>query len=241
MCVPAPLCGAYPRRHRKEDRDTGPRGACRQRRPAPALEVVPSRRGLRSPPGSGDPHAVDARPLLRWLFTEGRKLDDLGSLLRCVSQQLVRIGVPVDRTFFSSLRSCCTRRRQPRVPRVVRRGDGQTLRACIWFSDLRGCTALSNGIEPQALLDIPNDTFDTLVGAIAAVGGRVLAFIGDGLLAVFIDDEASTACRRFLRAVRESQARLASHRHPGFDRARDDVAFASDSIWGVDRYAPDRH
>ena len=90
----------------------------------------------------------------------------------------------------------------------VRRGDVQTLRACIWFSDLRSFTALSDSVETPALLAILNDTFDVLVGAIEAEGGQVLKFIGDGLLAVFLDDDASNACRRGLRAARAAQERL---------------------------------
>jgi len=284
---------------------------------------------------------MNERPLLDWLLTEGREVNDLGLLLRAVSHRLVQIGLPVDRTLFASfvlhpqtaaLTACwradgdevaleevprhffderehedsplfeVRRTRRPlrvelrelsthayqdlrelidqgytdyaafpvflggepqggltfasRAPgglgaagfallgkviptltavmdrllrdfimkrllmaylgedagaRVfhgqVRRGDGQTLRACIWFSDLRGFTALSDSVESAALLDILNDTFDVLVGAIDAEGGQVLKFIGDGLLAVFIDDDAPRACQRGLRgaALREER------------------------------------
>ena len=285
---------------------------------------------------------MDARPLLRWLFTEGRDLDDLALLLRGVSRRLLQLGVPVDRTLFASFvlhpqTAALTARwiaefdevvfeevphhffdegqhkdsplfevrRERRSLRVelrkhsthayqdlrelieqgytdyaafpvllrgipqggltfasrspdgfgqagfellgeilpplaavidgllrefilkrllvaylgedagarvfqgqVRRGDGQTLRACIWFSDLRGFTALSDRVEPADLLVILNDTFDVLVGAIEAEGGQVLKFIGDGLLAVFLDDDESTACQRGLRAARGAQGRL---------------------------------
>jgi adenylate cyclase len=289
---------------------------------------------------------MDARPLLDWLLTEGREVNDLAVLLRAVSARLAQLGVPVDRTVFASfvlhpqvaalsarwvadgdevsleevphdffegqedagspffevrrerrplrvhlhqlrshpyptlhelidqgytdyaafpvflggvpqggltfasrapdgfgpgcvellgeiipaltavmervLRDFVTRRllmaylgadAGDRVFRgQVRRGDGQTIRPCIWFSDLRGFTALSDSVEPPALLDILNDTFDLLVGAIQAEGGEVLKFIGDGLLAVFLDDDAKAACQRGLRAARGAQERLAALR-----------------------------
>lgn len=91
----------------------------------------------------------------------------------------------------------------------VRRGEGQTLRACIWFSDLRGFTALSDRVEAAALLDTLNATFDVLVGAIEGEGGQVLKFIGDGLLAVFFHDDEQRACRRALDAARAAQEGLA--------------------------------
>jgi adenylate cyclase len=67
----------------------------------------------------------------------------------------------------------------------VQRGQGETIRAVVSFSDLRNFTGLSDRLPPQALLELLNDTFDCVVGAVTAHGGEVLKFIGDAVLTVF--------------------------------------------------------
>ncbi|MBI5531662.1 MAG: adenylate/guanylate cyclase domain-containing protein [Deltaproteobacteria bacterium] len=67
----------------------------------------------------------------------------------------------------------------------IKRGDTESIRAVIWFSDLRGFTQLANTIEPSALVSVLNDLFDCQVPAIERHGGEVLKFMGDGLLAIF--------------------------------------------------------
>lgn len=68
---------------------------------------------------------------------------------------------------------------------TIRRGDGRRIEAVIWASDLRGFTALSDRLAPQAMLVVLNAYFAAMAGTVAAHGGEVLKFIGDGLLAVF--------------------------------------------------------
>ncbi|MSQ83719.1 MAG: adenylate/guanylate cyclase domain-containing protein [Myxococcales bacterium] len=68
---------------------------------------------------------------------------------------------------------------------AIRRGDTESTRAVIWFSDLRGFTAMSSELPPTAIIATLNDLFDCQVPAIDACGGQVLKFIGDGLLAIF--------------------------------------------------------
>jgi adenylate cyclase len=65
------------------------------------------------------------------------------------------------------------------------RGDIETIRSVIWFSDLRGFTNIASQIPPQELISILNGVFECQVPAIQAHGGEVLKFIGDGLLAIF--------------------------------------------------------
>lgn len=95
---------------------------------------------------------------------------------------------------------------------LVHRGDRTTLEAAIAFTDLRGFSSTSETHDPDAVLDLLNDTFEAQVGAIEAQGGHVLAFLGDGLLAIFPDDEADArgaACDRALAATRDLDARIA--------------------------------
>jgi len=93
----------------------------------------------------------------------------------------------------------------------IRRGYVEDIRATIWLSDMRGFTALSERLPPQALVDLLNRYFDCQVPAILDHGGEVLKFMGDGLLAIFplaSGDEVSAVCRRALACARQAQARV---------------------------------
>ena len=95
----------------------------------------------------------------------------------------------------------------------IRRGHVETLRASIWLSDMRGFTALSERLPPQALIDRLNVYFGAQVPAILDHGGEVLKFMGDGLLAIFpIDNgqDAGSVCRRALDCARAFRDRIAA-------------------------------
>lgn len=92
----------------------------------------------------------------------------------------------------------------------VRRGDQQTLRAAVWFCDVRGFTRLSATLPLPQVLDLLNDTFEVIVNGLHAHGGQVLKFMGDGLLAVFTDgDDEGATCRSAAAAVTTVQRQLA--------------------------------
>ncbi len=67
----------------------------------------------------------------------------------------------------------------------IRRGDGETIHAAFWYSDLRGSTELADTLAPEAFIAILNTYFEASAGAVLEKGGEVLSFIGDGVLAVF--------------------------------------------------------
>jgi len=94
----------------------------------------------------------------------------------------------------------------------IQLGDTDTLRAVIWFSDLRGFTSLTQRVAPAHVIRALNELFECQIPAIEAHGGEVLKFIGDGLLAIFPFDAATgpTAerCKAALDAVTESLANL---------------------------------
>lgn len=76
----------------------------------------------------------------------------------------------------------------------IRRGTGEKLSAVLWSSDLRGFTARSDRLPGDRMIAILNALFDVQAKAIAAHGGDILKFIGDGMLAVFpLDGEQSQA------------------------------------------------
>jgi len=85
----------------------------------------------------------------------------------------------------------------------IARGDGSTIDAVIWFSDLRGFTSLAQWRSEDDLLKLLNDYFGTLTDAIEAHSGEVLKFIGDALLAVFPhQDDVDAAVERAEAAAR---------------------------------------
>ncbi len=92
---------------------------------------------------------------------------------------------------------------------AIMRGDVETLRAVIWFSDLRGFTEMSSRATPRAIVDVLNELFDCQVPAIERHGGEVLKFIGDGLLAIFpFDSDLGARCKDALAASRDAFAAL---------------------------------
>ncbi|MFO1036533.1 MAG: adenylate/guanylate cyclase domain-containing protein [Geminicoccaceae bacterium] len=89
----------------------------------------------------------------------------------------------------------------------IERGDVQTIKAAIWFCDLRGFTAMSDRFERQMLIRVMNRWFDIMGTAIEKAGGEILKFMGDGLLAVFpLDGDHAGTCERVLDAVGEAFA-----------------------------------
>jgi adenylate cyclase len=67
----------------------------------------------------------------------------------------------------------------------VKRGDGQTIEAVIWMSDLRGFTRASDSLPRDTVIALLNDYFDTMGKIVTDAGGEILKFMGDGMLAVF--------------------------------------------------------
>jgi adenylate cyclase len=93
----------------------------------------------------------------------------------------------------------------------IRRGSGEAISAVLWSSDLRGFTHLSDHLPGDQVIAILNDLFDLQARAIAARGGEILKFVGDGLLAIFpvaSADEAAQAAQNALAAAREALGAL---------------------------------
>ncbi len=90
----------------------------------------------------------------------------------------------------------------------VHRGDSETLEAAIYFCDLRGFTELSGQLDRKRLLDLINDVFAHLVACISAHGGQVLKFMGDGLLATFVDKDGKPMCGPALNAASDAIAAI---------------------------------
>lgn len=88
----------------------------------------------------------------------------------------------------------------------IRRGEPQAIEAVLWFSDLVGFTRLADTVESALLMDLLNAYAEILVSAIGDEGGDVLKFMGDGILAVFRDDDPEAPCAAALRAANAARA-----------------------------------
>jgi adenylate cyclase len=93
---------------------------------------------------------------------------------------------------------------------LVRRGDGITLAAALWYCDLRGFTATTEPLPRDEIIALLNDYFACMVGAVHRHGGEVLKFIGDALLAIFpADDGQALPLAPAIAAALEARRRIA--------------------------------
>lgn len=67
--------------------------------------------------------------------------------------------------------------------------SGKRQEVTILFSDIRGFTAFCEEKDPGVVVDLLNDYMGTMVKIIVEHNGSVNKFIGDGILAIFTDDD----------------------------------------------------
>ena len=82
----------------------------------------------------------------------------------------------------------------------ISRGVTERINAVLWFSDLRGSTAISENISPDEIIPFLNDYAQAAIDAIHDAGGDVLKLIGDGVLAMFTGEDMALARRLALVA-----------------------------------------
>ncbi len=67
----------------------------------------------------------------------------------------------------------------------IKRGDGQTIPAILWYCDLRGFTALSEELDRDEMIGVLNSYFQAMAQPVEDAGGEILKFIGDAMLAIW--------------------------------------------------------
>ncbi len=95
----------------------------------------------------------------------------------------------------------------------ITRGGGVTMHAVVWYSDLRNFTAMSDAMPRDDLMNVLNDYFECMIGAVEAGGGEVLKLIGDAVLAIFpIGDAAFRhyVCNRATDTALKARANMAA-------------------------------
>jgi adenylate cyclase len=91
----------------------------------------------------------------------------------------------------------------------IRRGDGEEIRAVIWFCDLRESTVLADSMSRGEFLRLLNEFFECVLGPVLEREGEVLRFIGDAALAIFpVGASPAEACERALAAAIAAMAAL---------------------------------
>ena len=91
----------------------------------------------------------------------------------------------------------------------IKRGDGEEIRAVIWFCDLRDSTPLADSMSREAFLRLLNEYFECVLGPVQERGGEILRFIGDAALAIFpVGERPAEACAKALAAAQEAMARM---------------------------------
>lgn len=92
----------------------------------------------------------------------------------------------------------------------IARGETASIRAAVWYSDIKDFTVLSDLLPRQELIDLLNGYFEASVQAVEERGGEILKFLGDGMLAIFqVADDAGeggdrAACAAAVAAARDT-------------------------------------
>ena len=82
----------------------------------------------------------------------------------------------------------------------ISRGVTERINSVLWYSDLRGSTAIGESIKPDEIIPFLNDYAQASIDAVHDAGGDVLKLIGDGVLAMFTNPDMALAKRAALRA-----------------------------------------
>jgi adenylate cyclase len=93
---------------------------------------------------------------------------------------------------------------------TVQRGEVQSVEAVLFFTDLRGFTALADTMPGKELIALLDDYFGCMVQPVVQRDGEVLKFMGDGMLAAFavILGERAEVCAAALEAAEDVLARV---------------------------------
>ncbi|HYZ40852.1 MAG TPA: adenylate/guanylate cyclase domain-containing protein, partial [Stellaceae bacterium] len=93
---------------------------------------------------------------------------------------------------------------------AVERGSVESMRAVLWYADIRGFTAIADANPGHAVIELLDEIFETLTASLRRRGGQVLKFMGDGMLATFPLTEANAdeICQRALDAAAEAMHAL---------------------------------
>lgn len=90
-------------------------------------------------------------------------------------------------------------------------GDPKLKIVSVLFTDVTGSTQISQHLDPEDMLEVMDGAMKRLGSVIERHGGRVIKYLGDGLMALFGDtvtreDDAMQAVRAGLEILREAES-----------------------------------
>lgn len=94
---------------------------------------------------------------------------------------------------------------------AFRRNQLESIRAVIWYADMRGFTRLSDRLPGDQVIATLGDFYAAICDPVAQRGGEVLKFIGDAVLAIFpLTDKDGAAAEQLLaeRALNAAAAAM---------------------------------
>lgn len=165
--------------------------------------------------------------MIRWLSRspDGFSAGDIATLDRVVRQVVAACEPGRERAIARNLLGAYLGPRSGSavLSGSVQPGHTQSLEAVILVADLAGFTAASDRMPGAQLVDFLDRHFDAMVPPVESEGGEILAFLGDGYLAVFdAAGDPAAACARGVAAAR------AIHRRVEDLRAEDPTALPVD-------------
>ena len=149
--------------------------------------------------------------------------DDITDLTRLVDMMGAVIEMHIERSIAETVANTYLGRQvgQRILNGAIRRGEGEEIRAVLWFSDLRDFTGMNERLEASEVLELLNNYLQLVGDALGAHGGEILKFIGDGVMGYFpaedalflpmVTGAALNAARRLIERHRSGQ-RGARHR-----------------------------
>lgn len=85
---------------------------------------------------------------------------------------------------------------------------GKRAEVCIFFSDIRGFTTLSESLDPEELVSLLNEYFVPMVDIVLKSDGTLQKFIGDAIMAVWGDTFPMSDADKATKAVTASLAMI---------------------------------
>ena len=112
------------------------------------------------------------------------------------------------------------------------RGVAESIRAAVWYTDIRDFTTLSDQLSRDEIIDMLDSYFERTVQAVEERGGEVLKFLGDGMLAIFPANPEhgelegdKEACRLALSAARDTVKLVGTLNDMRFRQAKPAIDF----------------
>jgi class 3 adenylate cyclase len=133
-------------------------------------------------------------------------MDELRQAIAALEAQRTTLGESILNIVLAPLR-----RRLSALERQEGRHKQELRLVSVLFADIVHSTELSQGLEPEQILEIMDGALQRLAGPVEEHGGRVTRFMGDGFLAIFglptgRESDARQAVRAGLQILETAQA-----------------------------------